>query len=401
MLCAISRKAGGAALAALLAIGAAEDAAAANFYRLVGIGFLPMEKEPPDLNASFASDVADLFGQTIVVGQSSVSIGDTPSLARGDFHAFRFQEGDPGADYGDLDLGGDTSAANAIDGTEQIAGRAETLAGIPPTDGAHAVIWPPPTAGGQIADISDGAVCEATAIGLAGIVGVMGGSGSQQGFQRTANGLVALPSPSGAFQVFVEDVNDTNTIVGHAAFATGSRAFSWSGMTTPVDLGDLDGDGGDTFAYAIDGAGWIVGSSDDDGQQRAFRRDPATGVLEGLSQLPGSDFSSARDGGSDGIVGTAWDPVSHSFHAALWDQNGTIFDLHDLVTEGAAGWKLEQAVAISGSGRIAGNAINPNGEPEGFLLVPLPEPGIGGMLVGGLLLFAMRWLDGRRSEATR
>ena len=147
MMCAISRKAGGAALAAMLAIGAAQDAAAANFYRLVGIGFLPMEKEPPDLNASFASDVADLYGQSIVVGQSSVSIGDTPSLARGDFHAVRFQEGGPGADYGDLDLGGNTSAANAIDGTELIAGRAETLAGTPPTDGAHAVIWPPPTAG--------------------------------------------------------------------------------------------------------------------------------------------------------------------------------------------------------------------------------------------------------------
>jgi uncharacterized membrane protein len=374
------------------AIALSVSAAAAPLYDLVGIGHLPMEKDPPDLNASYAVDVNDAG---VVVGQSTTSIGAIPQLATGDFHAVRFTQAGGLVDLGDLALGGDTSAANAINASGAIAGRAETLAGLPPDDGTRAVLWSP------IQDISGGAQSEATAINdLGSVAGVTGGSGSQTGFVWTSGGgMTPLPAPAGALQVFVEDLNDSDAVAGYATLATGTRACLWNAISTPLDLGDLDGDGGDSFAYAISDSGWIVGSSDDGGQQRAFRRDPGTGTLEGLPFLTGGDFASARDVNASGvIVGTAWDPVALAFHAVLWEADGTVHDLHDLIFGGVSGWTLEQALAISDTGYIAGVATNPDGEQEGFLLVPIPEPGSAALLLGGLALLTARR---RRTETTR
>ena len=365
---------------AVLALSA--GATAAPLYRLVGIGHLPMAKDPPDVDASFAVDVNDAG---VVVGQSTTSIGAIPQLATGDLHAIRFTESGGLEDLGDLALGGNTSAANAINASGAIAGRARTLAVLPPDDGTRAVSWSP------IQDISGGAISEATAINEIGhVVGTAGASGSQQGFLWISGGaMTPLPSPTGALQVFVEDLNDSDAIVGHAPLATGTRAFLWNAVSTPLDLGDLDGDGGDSFAYAISDAGWIVGSSDDDGQQRAFRRNPNTGVLEGLPHLPGGDFASARDVNASGhIVGTAWDADALAFHAVLWEPDGTIHDLHDLIFGAIPGWTLEQALAISDTGYVAGVATNPDGVREGFLLVPVPEPTSAALVLSGLALFA-------------
>ena len=382
------RSARGAAAVWLVVTGLAAVAGATPLsYRLVGIGHLPMEKDPPDLDASFAHDVNDAG---VVVGQSSTSIGAVPQLATGDFHAVRFTEAGGLEDLGDLALGGDTSAANGINSGGVIVGRAETLAGVPPANATHAALWPYPS---PIQDISGGTISEAVAINDAGhVAGVTGASGNQQGFLWTSGGgMTSLAQPSGALQSFIEDLNDSDSVVGHATLAAGERAFLWNGIATPLDLGDLDGDGGESFAFAINDAGLIVGSSDDDGQQRAFRRDPTTGVLEGLLHLPGGDFGSARDVNASGmIVGTAWDPVSLEFHAVLWDPDGAIHDLHDLLFENMPGWTLEQALAISDTGYIAGVATNPSGEPEGFLLVPIPEPGSAALLIAGLSLLAAR-----------
>jgi uncharacterized membrane protein len=361
-------------------------------YELVGIGFLPMDKDPADPNASYATDVNDAG---VVVGQSTTSIGSVPELATSDFHAVRFTVSGGLVDLGDLDLGGDTSAATGINASGVIVGRGDGLrdpTGLPPdlSDATHATRWPVPT---SIEDIGAGTeFSAATAINdLGNAAGNVGPIAGQQGFFWTpGGGMSILPDPVGGSDVFIEDLNDANAIVGFATVSGVERAFLWNAITTPQGLGDLDGDGGASAAFGINDAGWIVGSSDDGGEQRAFRRDPGTGVLEGLAHLPGGDFSRARDINASGVaVGSAWDPIALAFHAVLWDSDGTVYDLHDLLTNGS-GWVLEEALAISDTGYIAGTARNAAGESEGFLLLPIPEPGTGLLLLCGLTLLARR-----------
>ena len=398
----------GLAIAVAIAASAAPIAAPAapQIYELVGIGFLPMNKEPADPNASFAHDVNVVGGEVVVVGQSTTSIGAPPQAATGDFHAVRFTLS-TGAleDLGDLDSGGNTSAAYAINASGVIVGRGDAVrdpGAVPPdlSDATHAARWTAPSA---IEDIGLGSEFGvANAINDAGhAVGNTGPIEAQEGFLRTPGGAVTtLPNPAGGTQVFAEDLNAANRIVGRATVAGVERALLWHGATAPLDLGDLDGDGGESAAFAINAAGWIVGSSDDGGEQRAFQRDPGTGVLEGLAHLAGGDFSRARDINASGVaVGSAWDPAAHAFHAVVWDSDGAIYDLHDLLTNGS-GWVLEEALAISDTGYIAGQARNPSGRSEGFVLKPLPEPGAWPSLVCGLTLVAALGCRVRRRAAS-
>jgi uncharacterized membrane protein len=384
------------AIAVWIAASAAPQAAPAapQIYELVGIGFLPMNKEPADPNASFAHDVNVVGGEIVVVGQSTTSIGSPPEVATSDFHAVRFTLSTGGLeDLGDLDSGGDTSAAYGINASGVIVGRGDAArdpGATPPdlSDATHAARWMAPSA---IEDIGVGSEFGvATAINESGnAVGNVGSLGAQEGFFRTPGGaMTTLPNPAGGTRAFAEDLNGANRIVGHAAVAGVQRALLWDGAAAPLELGDLDGDGGESAAFGINAAGWIAGSSDDDGQQRACRRDPGNGALEGLAHLPGGDFSRARDINGSGIaVGSALDPTAHEFHAVLWDSDGAVYDLHDLLTNGS-GWVLEEALAISETGHIVGQARNPAGRSEGFVLKPLPEPGALASLVCGLTLVA-------------
>lgn len=398
------------AIAVSIAASAAPQAAPAapQLYELVGIGFLPMNKEPADPNASFAHDVNVVGSEIVVVGQSTTSIGSPPQAATSDFHAVRFTLSTGVLeDLGDLDSGGDTSAAYAINPSGVIVGRGDAArdpGAVPPdlSDATHAARWTVPSA---IEDIGVGSEFGvATAINDSGhAVGNTGPIEAQAGFLRTPGGaMTTLPNPAGGTGVFAEDLNGANRIVGYATVAGVQRALLWHGGAAPLDLGDLNGDGGESAAFAINAAGWIVGSSDDDGQQRAFRRDPSNGVLEGLLHLPGGHFSRARDINGSGIaVGSAWDPTAHEFHAVLWDSDGTVYDLHDLLTNGS-GWVLEEALAISETGHIVGQARRePARESQGFVLVPLPEPGAVPMIVCGLTLLAALDRRARGRSASR
>jgi len=361
--------------AGALAFGLASAVEAVPSFELVGIGHLPMEKEPADVLASFASDV-DEAG--VVVGQSTLSIGAVPQLAAGDFHAVRFTSQGGLEDLGDLASGGDTSAALGIGASGRIVGRADGQAdpgGLPPdlADATHAVRWSPDATTPD--DIGVGTASSvARAVNVSDhAVGDVGETGHRQAFFYSSGlGISPLPDPPDVVQTTAEAVNASDAIVGHAHTTSGLRAMLWNGIAAPLDLGDLDGDGGDSAAFGINDAGWIVGSSDDGGEQRAFRRDPGTGLLEGLPHLPGGDFSRARDVNEDGwIVGAAWEPSAHAFRAVLWEPDGTIHDLNDLVVAGGDGWVLEEALAVSDAGHVVGTARNPSGEYEGFVL---PEP---------------------------
>ena len=374
-------------------------AAAPDQYSATGIGSLAMEKSPADPNASFAHDVNDAG---VVAGQSTTSIGSPPEVATGDFHALRFTFVGGAEDLGDLDGGGDTSAANAINTSGAIAGRADGQrdpGGVPPdvSDATHAARWPAPAALEDIGVATE--YSEAYALNGAGnAAGGVGPTGSRQAFFWTpGGGMTPLPAPAGALQVFAEDLNDADRVVGHATLASGERAFLWDAGGSPVDLGDLDGDGGESWAFGVNIWGWIVGSSDDAGQQRAYRRHPETGALMGLDHLPGGDFSRARDINFYGqVVGSAWDPEAREFHAVLWEPDGSAHDLNDLATQGDD-LTLEEALAISDTGFIVGQARNASGESEGFVLAPLPEPA-GSLPAALAVLVGLAWRR-RRAES--
>jgi len=92
-----------------------------------------------------------------------------------------------------------------------------------------------------------------------------------------------------------------------------------------------------------------------------------------LGTLQGGLTSSASDINDAGeVVGSAWLATSYTtvqdptqFRAILWDSNGGLQNLNDLVS--APGWLLTSATAINSNGDIVGTGIV-NGEMHGFLL---------------------------------
>ncbi|NIR03362.1 MAG: PEP-CTERM sorting domain-containing protein, partial [Gemmatimonadales bacterium] len=88
------------------------------------------------------------------------------------------------------------------------------------------------------------------------------------------------------------------------------------------------------------------------------------------------------------VVG--WSKLSDTnFRALLWDADGGMSDLNDLLDGSATGWTLASAEGINNLGQIAGVGFH-DGQVRAFLLTPVPEPssalavlyGLGGL--GGL-----------------
>lgn len=83
------------------------------------------------------------------------------------------------------------------------------------------------------------------------------------------------------------------------------------------------------------------------------------------------------------------DNVANSRRACIWLDNNML-DLNSLLDASGEGWKLTSAVDINESGIIVGYGTNPDGISRGFVLTPVPEPTMCGMLLLGVLVISKR-----------
>ena len=140
-----------------------------------------------------------------------------------------------------------------------------------------------------------------------------------------------------------------------------SRAFRWTAPGGMASLGNLPS-GTEARARGVNGDGSVVVGDDYvvDAQfhstQTAWRWTAAGGMV-GLGQLPGRQASLALAVSPDGqyVVGTADDGGSYS--AFLWDAAHGMRRLRDVLVaqglSGLAGFQLDSATAIAGSGPYA------------------------------------------------
>ncbi len=198
------------------------------------------------------------------------------------------------------------------------------------------------------------------------------------------NGSITdLGAPDG-LESYAHDVNGKGQVVGYL------RTESSEYITHPtmwdngaiIDLGTLGGSLGE--AYAINEIGDVVGSARTAaGQTHAFLWHG--GVITDIGAFESNDTSANDINDKGQIVGIGM--IDSSEVAILWE-HGIIVNLNDFIPS-QLGWNLLEANSINNSGWIVG-AGTIAGETHGFLLVPVPEPGMIMLISAGLLMFRMR-----------
>ena len=315
------------------------------------------------------------------------------------------------------DLGGGTSQAFGINNAGQVVGRSLTSLGE-----TRAFVWDRQT-GMQDLGVLGGYGGEAYGINDKGqVVGrafTDGNTVPHQGwitaFQwSTANGMTDLGAlyPNGGSWAF--SVNASGLVAGISDLDDHRiRAAVWDGFGTIQDIGTLGGD--DSEGFAINDAGQVVGRADlANGSSKAFVWDAESGMrptgpegstaydinnigcvvgafglageihafrwTEGgeIEDLGGPNgqfgvWGEATDINDSGLV-VGWSKFSDVyFRALLWDGDGQMSDLNDLLDESGTGWTLASAEAINNLGQITGTGLY-DGQTRAFILNPIPEP---------------------------
>jgi uncharacterized membrane protein len=183
-------------------------------------------------------------------------------------------------------------------------------------------------------------------------------------------------------------INNNGQIVGFAlAPGSGATFFDSTGGGNNISLGNISYTTAQSFAYAINDRGQIVGS----GWNSTRNNDTAilfdsTGSRNNidLGGLPGSNYGSVATAinNLNQIVGYC------AGRAVLFDSTGggNNLDLNSLISPNS-GWSLSEATGINDNGWIIGEGTNPTGKLGAFLLVPVPEPcSLALLCLGGLLL---------------
>jgi hypothetical protein len=162
-------------------------------------------------------------------------------------------------------------------------------------------------------------------------------------------------------------INEAGVAVGFATkfdaagLNDGQRAVRWNaGSTAAIELDVLGTDAnGSTFskAYTVNEIGTAVGWLDKYDAQgihqgtRAVVWNPAGQVTE-LGLLAGASSSKAFDINDLGVA-VGLTQAGESSAAVYWNANGSAVDLNTRIAPGS-GWHLEQALAISDTGWVAG-----------------------------------------------
>lgn len=324
-------------------------------------------------------DLGDLGGGTSqafginnagqVVGRSLTSLGET--------RAFVWDRQTGMQDLGVL--GGYGGEAYGIDNEGQVVGIAYTAGHAGPNDGQyHAFVWSSLSGMRELDALYSGVGSCAWAINSSGQVA--GASLTVDGDIRGVvwdgiGGIQEVGTLGGDYsEAFA--INDGGQVVGRAGFfgvESPSQAFIWDNDGGIEPVGPSFGPSGST-AYGINELGRVAGAFRIDGGIHAFRW-TETGGMEDLGGPTGEFgvWGEATDINDSGMV-VGWSKLSHlDFRALVWDENGQMSDLNDLLDESGAGWTLTSAQAINNLGQIAGTGFY-DGQTRACMLNPVPEP---------------------------
>lgn len=221
------------------------------------------------------------------------------------------------------------------------------------TDIGHAVRW----RGGVIKDLGTlalaaGAYSEGWGINNFGdVVGEAYTDRGVHAFLYTdANGMVDLTPTSDTGRA--RDINDARQVTGYKTALGGYHAFRWTSGTFE-DLGVLPGFA-DSFGFAIQGSGWVAGSSStgSGNSEHIFRFTDGVGMqdLGGVGEH--NQAWGINSAGS--VVGQLGQSASRAF---LYTDEAGLKDLNVLIDQ-SLGWVLLGAFDINDAGQIVGYGFN-------------------------------------------
>lgn len=195
-----------------------------------------------------------------------------------------------------------------------------------------------------------------------------------------------LPGESAA-----RGMNAAGAVIGVSSGAGGiTQGFMYlNGQVTPIQPPS----GASSTVDAINNSGQIVGedypSANSGAGEHVFLYNQSGSQDLGLALNLPSEADAAFSINDVGIiVGTA--ETIPGLQAWIYTPGAGFANLNNQITPNS-GWNLFQGIGINDSGEIVGNGLL-NGQPHGFLLTPVPEPGsflsAGFALAGVLGLFA-------------
>jgi probable HAF family extracellular repeat protein len=176
-------------------------------------------------------------------------------------------------------------------------------------------------------------------------------------------------------------INNSGQIVGDSFYqGNANQAFvSDGGPVVGLGFASLGG-ANESLAEAINDAGQIAGTVHTAEGYRAAVH--ANGAWMSLGTLPGKIWSQALAINNAGaVVGSAGSLIggkgthNQAGLAAFLYQNGSLLDLNQHLDSSGTGWTLKAAYDINDHGWIVGVGINPSGQYQSYLLIPVPEPG--------------------------
>jgi probable HAF family extracellular repeat protein len=302
-------------------------------------------------------------------------------------------------------LGGDYSDAQAINDAGQITG----VTNLRPSGNGFAYLY---TNGqminlGTVPDGRSSAGFDLNEQGeVVGIVTAPPHSAIHASLFR--NGAFQDLGTLGGFSSYAHGINDRGDIVGRSEtpdLRTAPFLYRDGQMIELSPTGTRYG-----IAHAINNSGVIVGVSDFGRPILPHAFVYKDGQMIDLTPEPERDFrsSGATDINERGeIVGsyqvfvTGPDGVSRSeFHPFLY-RDGRLIDILSLLPPGH-GWQFAAPSAINDRGQILVNVQRDGFYHRGFLLTPVPEPGVVTLLLSALFMgtgVGIRWRRRRRSSS--
>jgi probable HAF family extracellular repeat protein len=152
----------------------------------------------------------------------------------------------------------------------------------------------------------------------------------------------------------------------------------------------------ESSAHGINASEQVVGQAQtESGDWHAFlwaddngNRQSDPGEMQDLGILDAPHSHALGMNASGQVVGYTYIAPGQAVDAFLWE-NSVMYDLNGLIP-GGSGWQLEEAAGINDLGQIVGYGYH-DGQKRAFLLTPVPEPSVVG-LVGLAFIVAMRRL---------